>query len=127
MRSGRFLLALAATATVAGPLEAQTAVSKPPARVGRTSDVWLDHYGQSAASETRVLRATGLGTDWDRIRPMVAGHPQQRSYPSEGPEQHAIQCGYHVDTTTNFLVRVGYRARHFAHPAQARTLVRAAN
>jgi hypothetical protein len=125
--SRSFLFALAATATTAGPLAAQTAVSNSPARVARTSDTWLEHYGQSVAGETAVLRAAGLGADWDRIRPLVARHLQQQSYPLGRPEAHAIQRGYHIDTTTNFLVRVGYRPRHLAHPAQARTLVRAAN
>lgn len=35
--------------------------------------------------------------------------------------------GFHIDSTTNFIVRIGYRARHLAHPARARPLVRAAN
>ncbi|HEY0629625.1 MAG TPA: hypothetical protein VGD23_09875 [Sphingomicrobium sp.] len=111
----------------ARPLGAQTAVPKPPARPSRTGDTWLEHYGQTVAGEIAAIRAAGLGADWDRIRPLVAHHLPQQSYSLGSPETHAMQRAYHVDTTTNFLVRVGYRPQHLAHPAQARTLVRAAN
>lgn len=126
MASRQPLLALAATALMSGPLPAQTGRAPPPAPVARTSDTWLQHYGRSIAGETAGLRAAGLGWDWDRIRPLVGRYLPPQTYP-EGPNKHATLRGYHVTNTTNFLVRIGYRARHLAHPAQARTLVRAAN
>lgn len=127
MGSRRFLLALAAILITAVPLAAQSTAPNPPVRAPRASDTWLEHYGQTVAGETAVLRAAGLAADWNHMRPLVAHHLQQQSYSLGSPETHAIQRAYHVDTTTNFLVRVGYRPQHLAHPAQARTLVRAAN
>jgi hypothetical protein len=120
------LLALAAATLMSGPLAAQNAGRRPPVRVPRTSDTSLEHYGRGLAYETAALRRAGRGADWDRIRPLVERYLQPQTYP-HGPDHHAILRGYHVASTTNFLVRIGYRARHLAHPAQARTLVRAAN
>ena len=111
---------------MSGPLPAQSERAPRPAPATRTSDSWLQHYGQSIAGETAGLRAAGLGWDWDRIRPLVKRYLPPQTYP-EGPDKHATLRGYHVASTTNFLVRIGYRARHLSHPAQARTLVRAAN
>ena len=117
MASRQPLLALAAAALISGPVSAQAE---------RTSDTWLDHYGRSIAGETAGLRAAGLGRDWDRIRPLAERYLPRQTYPA-GPDKYAVLRGYHGASTTNFLVRIGYRARHLAHPAQARTLVRAAN
>ena len=122
MRSRKTFLALAIAAIAAAPLAART----PPAPVPRTSDNWLQQYGASIAGETAGLRAAGLAADWDAIRPLVARYLRAQTYPS-GSDNHAVLRGFHVATTTNFLVRIGYRARHLAHRAQARTLVRAAN
>lgn len=125
MSSRKPFLALVAAALSAASLIAQTGRPAPPAPVGRTSDDWLQHYGTSVANETAGLRAAGLGADWDAIRPLVAKYLPPQSYAEPGKQE--IMRGHHIDSTTNFLVRIGYRARHLAHPAQARTLVRAAN
>jgi hypothetical protein len=122
MSSRKTFLALATAALAATPLLART----PPAPVPRTSDTSLEHYGTSKVAETTGLRAAGLGADWDRIQPLVERHLQAQTYPY-GPDKHAVLRGYHVASTANFLVRIGYRVRHLAHPAQARTLIRAAN
>lgn len=122
MSSRKTFLALITAAMIAAPLAAQTL----PVRVPRTNDTSLQQYGRSIEGETASLRAAGLGRDWDRIRPLVERYLQPQTYPY-GPDKHAILRAYHVASTTNFLVRIGYRARHLAHSAQARTLVRAAN
>ena len=122
MNMRKTFLAIAATTLTATSLAART----PPEPIPRTSDSWIQHYGRSIAGETAGLRAAGLGADWDRIRPLVGRHLPSQTYP-EGSHNHAVLRGFHVASTTNFLVRIGYRARHLAHPAQARTLVRAAN
>lgn len=126
MSSRKPFLALVVAALSAAPLIAQAGRAPPPTPVRRTSDTSLQYYGTSVANETAGLRAAGLGGDWDAIRPLVAKHLQPQTYPY-GPDKHEILRGYHIDMTTNFLVRIGYRARHLAHPAQARTLVRAGN
>ena len=126
MSSRKTFLALAVTALTAGPLVAQTARPSVPAPVLRTSDTSLEYYERSKAAETASLRAAGFGADWDRIRPLVERYLQRQTYPY-GSDKHAILRRLHEDSTTNFLVRIGYRARHLAHPPQAHTLVRAAN
>jgi hypothetical protein len=122
MSSRKTFLALAAASLAAAPLAARTVAVPLP----RTSDTSFDYYGRSKATETAALRAAGLGADVDRIQPLVERYLQPQTYPY-GPDKHALLRGYHVASTANFLVRIGYRARHLAHPAQARTLVRAAN
>lgn len=117
---------LGAALLAAGPLAAQAPRPNPPAPAERTSDTSLEHYGRSKAAETASLRAAGLGADWDRIEPLVERYLPAQTYPY-GPDKHRLMRAYHVASTANFLVRIGYRARHLAHPAQARTLVRAAN
>lgn len=114
---------LVAVLTGAILLAAAMAAQAAPAQ--RTSDTWLEQYGQSIAGETAGLRAAGLGPDWDRIHSLVERYLQPQTYPASGSQK--LLRAYHVASTANFLVRVGYRARHLAHPAQARILVRAAN
>lgn len=126
MNSRKTFLAIAAAAAAAAASGTSLAAQTPPAPVPRTRDTSLEYYGRMKASETASLRAAGLGADWDRIRPLVERYLQPQTYPYGG-DKHAVLRGYHVASTTNFLVRIGYRARHLAHPAQARTLVRAAN
>lgn len=94
----------------------------------RRSDSFIASYSASLANETARLRAAGLGQDWDAIRALVDAHLPAQDYPLDSTgATPAIMRRLHVTSTTNFLVRIGYRAHHLAHPAQARTLVRAAN
>jgi hypothetical protein len=59
---------------------------------------------------------------------LVEAHLPPQDYPLGATgATPAIMRSFHIESTTNFIVRIGYRARHLAHPAQARTIVRAAN
>ena len=124
MTAQKSILALAAAILLAGPVIAQTSPARMPRR---TADTSLQFYGQNVAGETAGLRAMGLGRDWDRIQPLVKRYLQPQDYPDYGEAGRSLLRGYHIASTTNFLVRIGSRSRHLAHPAQARTLVRAAN
>lgn len=94
----------------------------------RRTDSFIAGYSASIASETARLRASGLGQDWDAIRAMVEAHLPPQEYPLGATgATPSIMRRLHIDSTTNFVVRIGYRANHLAHPSQARTVVRAAN
>jgi hypothetical protein len=91
-------------------------------------DGFIASYSASIARETAQLRAAGLGHDWETIRSLVELHLPPHDYPLGATgATPSIMRRLHIDSTTNFIVRIGYRARHLAHPAQARTIVRAAN
>lgn len=121
------------TAACAAPAVPPRSTSIPPpsppsAGPARRSDTFIASYSASLAAETAQLRAVGLGPDWDAIRALVEAHLPPQDYPLGATgATPSIMRGLHIDSTTNFIVRIGYRARHLAHPAQAGTIVRAAN
>lgn len=133
MRSARLaalaLLAAACAAPAVAPPEASIQVASPPsAPPVRRGDTFIASYSASLAAETAQLRAAGLGPDWDTIRALVEAHLPPQDYPLGATgATPTIMRRLHIHSTTNFIVRIGYRARHLAHPAQARTVVRAAN
>lgn len=103
-------------------------MSAPVAAPVRRTDGFIASSSASIAGETAGLRAAGLGQDWDAIRALVEAHLPPQDYPLGATgATPAIMRSFHIESTTNFIVRIGYRARHLAHPAQARTIVRAAN
>lgn len=121
-------------AACAGPAAVPPGASAPPppsppsAEPVRRSDTFIASYSASLAGETAQLRSVGLGPDWDAIRALVEAHLPPQDYPLYATgATPAIMRRLHIDSTTNFIVRIGYRARHLAHPAQAGTIVRAAN
>lgn len=94
----------------------------------RRADSFIATYSASLAGLTAQLREAGLGQGWDAIRALVELYLPPQDYPLGATgATPSIMRRLHIDSTTNFIVRIGYRARHLAHPAQARTVVRAAN
>lgn len=106
------------------PAQTQVRVERP---AERTAGSWIPHYVESKRQETAGLRAVGLGPDWAFIHQQVERHLQPQTYPSDNAAGQVALRAAHIQSTANFLVRTGYRARHLTHPAQARTVVRAAN
>lgn len=114
--------------TAHGQADIQQREAAPPSPPVRRADTFIASYSASLAAETAQLRAAGLGQDWDSIRALVEAHLPPQDYPlSATGATPAIMRRLHIESTANFIVRIGYRARHLAHPAQARTVVRAAN
>ena len=79
------------------------------------------------AAQRWQLEQAGLAADYLAIRTQVDTHFPPRNYTLHATgAAAAIIRRQEVDSTTVFLVRTGYRARHLDHQAQARTIVRAA-
>lgn len=123
----RVLLPLLLLTTAPLPADAQVATPEQVARRASDRDHWVDAYTQTVAAETEGLRRAGLGSAWEAIRGKVARHLQPREYSNASPAAHNRLRAAHIASTTNFIVRIGYRPENLAHPAQARTIVRAAD
>jgi hypothetical protein len=128
LTAGFALLAAGCAQPSAAPLRAPVPTTEPTPVAVRRADTFVASYSASIAAETAQLRTVGLGPDWDAIRALVEVHLPPQDYPLGATgATHAIMRRLHIDSTTNFIVRIGYRAHHLAHPAQAGTIVRAAN
>lgn len=128
--AGLAVLAAACSQPAAVPPRPAIQAAAPPATPmpARRADGFIASYSASIAGEAAQLRAAGLGGDVEAIRPLVELHLPQQDYPLGATgATPAIMRRLHIDSTANFLVRIGYRSRHLAHPAQAPTLIRAAN
>lgn len=124
------LLAVAALAACAHRHPADTAAepaAEAAAQPERGPDSWIAHYVAEKEREKSQLFAAGLASDWEFIHEQVLKYLPPQSYPATSHAAQAQLREAHAHSTTSFLVRIGYRARHLAHPAQALTLVRAAS
>lgn len=88
---------------------------------------YIQSTTEHLAAERLRLEQLGLAEDYEAVRELVDAYLPPGNYASQEPGvTAAILRRQRVDSTTVFLIRTGYRARHLAHPVQARTLVRVA-
>lgn len=90
-------------------------------------DTFIQSYAASIGKDAAQLRSAGLADDLAVVRAQVDYHLPPGDYSLQATGANAaVLRRLRVESTTNSLVRTGYRARHFADATQARRLVRAA-
>lgn len=90
-------------------------------------DTFIASRDAYLAAQRQQLEQAGLAADYIAVRAQVDAHLPPGNYTMQATgATAAILRRQRIDSTTDFLVRTGYRARHLDHQAQARTIVRAA-
>jgi hypothetical protein len=90
-------------------------------------DTFIASYRESIDQQSATLRAAGLGPELDAVTAQVDAHLPPGNYTLQASGANsAVLRQLRVESTANYLVRQGYRAKNFSTPAQAKLLVAAA-
>lgn len=119
---------LGACAATSTPQPKSVVQQRPEAFARRpNNDAFITNYGQVAEADAQPLRAAGLAEELLAVRSyVVADLPPGNEALVASSAKVAILRQARVSSTANFLIRIGYRGKHFANRAQGSKLVRAA-